>query len=259
MDKIKRVIQSLILISLVSCGSLDQKSHDDKKAYKMELLMEINGQKCVGYCVIPKTDILKIKITALDDIDWLIVRTHARSIEKKEATNIKARSFEKDIEKRSFLKGMFLKNNEASFYFTPQYPLETEEYSPIRIQVISSSGVHTYGLINMKDDMDMPGTLSCNGSTGTVQGTAMCQNYKSLENSIRFPQNLAPIVFKVRDTINCKIRAVDERNFVFSSTKGECLFHFRSKNLTNGDNCRGKNSKYCLRLTHYGYETFYVK
>lgn len=174
------------------------------KFYKRTLVMEINGKRCVGACVVPKALTYKITLkfdAFVDRIRWNTCHSFNHIVTR---------------------------TKEYKFTYSPVPELESRKSCLLAIEGLSHHANHQWGILEFEgyEGLTIPATLYCDGAYEKPTGVGICQSLQGLTQRIIFKQAM-----EVVHPERCpKPRQVD-RGFTWDFDTGPnyCIYRFYDK------------------------------
>lgn len=206
----------------------------DGAIYRHDLTLEINGQKCVGTCVVPMADRYKVVIYPHGKIDRIMWQTcHQESV----VDSPKSGWFDKKY----------------GFEFRQAAGIEDSKACALEVGVFEERKKRNgWAVVDFQDarpETSLPASLKCNGSVFSTTGVSICQSASGLIQEIAFG---TPVI--VRPSPECAVLTTkDEKTYTFPLAKGKCTYYFVSNLKTD------KGVRRMHRLNTIGYSEVPVK
>jgi len=195
------------------CSSTPLQILDPDTFYKRTVPITVNGKVYDGITVIPKSPRYDITLHPKGDINLLTIRNCHRDYgAKKDAPGWK----------------LFGKDDQSfSYVYKPIKDFEDLRTCPLRIEVLSHDGQHSWAFIDFENPIyKLHGVMACNSKVVQVYGVGACQARKSTVQLIKFEES---VIFAPAKPDKCEDAKWVVDHYEITVVPGECSYMAKSE------------------------------
>jgi len=175
--------------------------------YKADIKVTVDGKSFDGMAVTKLNGPKLIEIESKAALDLLTISSCHRQFT---AERVDAKS------------GWFGRGSGHTYKYTySPTEVEKEGFCPIYLQAFDRNGVVAWGYLAFRTEEELPSQMDCNGRQITFAGVSVCQSKAGLRQQISFA-----VPVKMKGSELCKVQAINDKTFRFSTEMGFCYATF---------------------------------